>query len=135
MSLRFCGLRLSTILRETNKKNLLESYLLSKIALVFSTSMPPPSKRRIAPSLSPVRPQKKLKNGYGSPHTPDRQGSEISFKNGAIVKIELKDFMTHQSIVIEPNPKINILSGVNGSGKSSILLGISVGLGRFCNFP
>ena len=94
--------------------------------------MPPP-KRRPAPSLSPERPLKKLKNGYGrSPHTSERQGSEISFKNGAIVKVELKDFMTHQKFEMEPNPKINILSGVNGSGKSSILLGISVGLGKFC---
>ena len=94
--------------------------------------MPPPSKRRPAPSLSPERPLKKLKNVYGSPHTSERQGSEISFKNGAIVKVELKDFMTHQKFEMEPNPKINILSGVNGSGKSSILLGISVGLGKFC---
>ena len=90
--------------------------------------MPPPSKRRPDLSPSPMRPSKKGRTAQ--PPRGDSPVRDVPYKNGAIRRIQLTDFMTHQSFDMEPHPKINIISGVNGSGKSSILLGIAVGLGK-----
>ena len=90
--------------------------------------MPPPSKRRPDLSPSPMRPSKKGRTVQ--PPRGDSPVRDVPYKNGAIRRIQLMDFMTHQSFDMEPHPKINIISGVNGSGKSSILLGIAVGLGK-----
>ena len=38
--------------------------------------------------------------------------------------------MTHGSLTIEPNARVNLITGVNGSGKSSILQAIVIGLGK-----
>ena len=37
--------------------------------------------------------------------------------------------MTHGSLTIEPNARVNLITGVNGSGKSSIFQAIVIGLG------
>lgn len=50
-------------------------------------------------------------------------------KAGVIEKLLLKNFMCHESFEITLGPQINFIVGRNGSGKSAILTGISVGLG------
>lgn len=50
-------------------------------------------------------------------------------KAGIIEKISLKNFMCHDSFELELGPQLNFIIGRNGSGKSAILTGISVGLG------
>ncbi|RCK65465.1 Structural maintenance of chromosomes protein 6 [Candida viswanathii] len=48
---------------------------------------------------------------------------------GVIEKLSLKNFMCHDSFELELGPQLNFIIGRNGSGKSAILTGISVGLG------
>ena len=50
-------------------------------------------------------------------------------KAGIIQRISLKNFMCHDSFELELGPQMNFIIGRNGSGKSAILTGISVGLG------
>ncbi|XP_065214698.1 structural maintenance of chromosomes protein 6-like [Planococcus citri] len=48
---------------------------------------------------------------------------------GVIKKLELTNFMCHGNFDIEFNPRINFISGANGSGKSAIQTAIAIGLG------
>ena len=50
-------------------------------------------------------------------------------KAGVLERIELKNFMCHDSFELNLGPQLNFIIGRNGSGKSAILTGISVGLG------
>ena len=43
------------------------------------------------------------------------------FPMGSVTQIELKDFMCHAHLKFETGPDINLITGANGSGKSSIL--------------
>ena len=47
---------------------------------------------------------------------------------GVILKMNLENFMCHSSLTIKPNKNLNFLVGTNGSGKSSILHGLVLGL-------
>ena len=52
------------------------------------------------------------------------------YKDGNICQIYLENFMTHQEFgPWKPNPRVNLITGANGSGKSSILQAIVIGLG------
>lgn len=48
---------------------------------------------------------------------------------GVIKKLELRNFMCHGNFEIEFNPRINFISGVNGSGKSAIQTAVAIALG------
>ena len=53
------------------------------------------------------------------------------YKDGNICEIYLENFMTHQEFgPWKPNPRVNLITGANGSGKSSILQAIVIGLGN-----
>lgn len=51
------------------------------------------------------------------------------FKKGSIQQIRLKNFLTYTDVVITPGPRLNMVVGPNGTGKSSILNAICLGLG------
>lgn len=59
----------------------------------------------------------------------DDVGDGSPLTAGVIERIVLKNFMCHDSFELNLGPQLNFIIGRNGSGKSAILTGISVGLG------
>lgn len=60
----------------------------------------------------------------------DAPGSaDDEFQPGAIVRIKLKDFVTYTSAEFFPGPKLNMVIGPNGTGKSTLVCAICLGLG------
>lgn len=55
--------------------------------------------------------------------------SEVDYKPGSIVKVVMHNFMTHSDAVIQPKQRLNIVIGANGTGKSTVLNAICLGLG------
>ncbi|EFA05955.1 structural maintenance of chromosomes protein 5 [Tribolium castaneum] len=51
------------------------------------------------------------------------------FKVGSIRKIEVKNFVTYSYAELYPGPNLNMLIGPNGTGKSTIVAAIILGLG------
>lgn len=58
----------------------------------------------------------------------DLNGNE-DWYNGSIKSITLQNFMCHSNFQLQLNPRINFISGLNGSGKSAIQTAIVVGFG------
>ena len=57
------------------------------------------------------------------------QPAESSFGRGAIVRVKLFQFLTYEAVEFRPGPRLNVVMGPNGTGKSSIVMAIAVGLG------
>ncbi|GMM29849.1 DNA repair protein [Martiniozyma asiatica (nom. inval.)] len=55
--------------------------------------------------------------------------AQVPSQSGIIEKLELVNFMCHDSFKLSFGPQVNFIIGRNGSGKSAILTGISVALG------
>lgn len=55
-----------------------------------------------------------------------------SIANGAIVRIKLENFMTYTFVEVRPGANLNVIVGTNGSGKSSLVCAICLGL---CGTP
>ncbi|THC90419.1 hypothetical protein EYZ11_010118 [Aspergillus tanneri] len=51
------------------------------------------------------------------------------YKPGAIVRIKVTDFVTYTSAEFFPGPKLNMVIGPNGTGKSTLVCAICLGLG------
>ncbi|XP_042143029.1 structural maintenance of chromosomes protein 5 [Ixodes scapularis] len=56
----------------------------------------------------------------------------MAYSKGSIVRIKLKDFMTYTFVELRPGPSLNVVVGTNGSGKSSLVCAICLGL---CGTP
>lgn len=54
---------------------------------------------------------------------------EVDYKPGSILKVVMHNFMTHSNAVIRPKQRLNIVIGANGTGKSTVLNAICLGLG------
>ncbi|KAK3930595.1 Structural maintenance of chromosomes protein 5 [Frankliniella fusca] len=57
------------------------------------------------------------------------QAEEAPRREGSIVKIRMKDFITYDSVECFPGESLNVVIGPNGTGKSTILSAIVLGLG------
>lgn len=57
----------------------------------------------------------------------DIDGNE--FQPGAIVRVKLTNFVTYESAEFYPGPNLNMVIGPNGTGKSSLVCAICLGLG------
>ncbi|XP_059692622.1 structural maintenance of chromosomes protein 5 isoform X2 [Haemorhous mexicanus] len=57
-----------------------------------------------------------------------RTESKSSFVPGSIVRILMKNFLTYTVCEVHPGPNLNVVVGANGTGKSSIVCAICLGL-------
>lgn len=55
--------------------------------------------------------------------------SKKEFCEGAIVNIRLKNFVTYNNVSLNFTPGLNLILGPNGTGKSSVVCAICLGLG------
>jgi hypothetical protein len=51
------------------------------------------------------------------------------YRAGAIVRVKLTDFVTYTSAEFFPGPRLNMVIGPNGTGKSTLVCAICLGLG------
>ncbi|KAJ1831048.1 Structural maintenance of chromosomes protein 5 [Coemansia sp. RSA 2711] len=51
------------------------------------------------------------------------------YRDGAITHIKLKNFVTYDRMEVTPGPHMNMIIGPNGTGKSTIVCAIALGLG------
>ncbi|EER29889.1 SMC family, C-terminal domain containing protein [Coccidioides posadasii C735 delta SOWgp] len=52
------------------------------------------------------------------------------YRPGAIVRIKLSNFVTYTSAELRPGPRLNLVIGPNGTGKSTLVCAICLGLGE-----
>lgn len=57
------------------------------------------------------------------------ESSTPSFAPGAIVRVKVENFVTYERAEFFPGPSLNMVIGPNGTGKSSLLCAICLGLG------
>lgn len=53
----------------------------------------------------------------------------LPFHKGMIVRMKLRNFMTYDKVEIHAQPKLNFILGPNGTGKSTYLCAVIIGLG------
>lgn len=51
------------------------------------------------------------------------------FNPGSIRKIQVKNFVTYSYVEMYPGPNLNMIMGPNGTGKSTMVAAIILGLG------
>jgi structural maintenance of chromosomes protein 5 len=69
-----------------------------------------------------------LFTGNHSDHTTNTS-SPISHQPGAIVRVKLSNFVTYKAAEFYPGPSLNMVIGPNGTGKSTLVCAICIGLG------
>lgn len=74
-------------------------------------------------SQAPAKQSRSAVNGV------QNQVSQEGYKPGAIVRIKVTDFVTYTSAEFFPGPKLNMVIGPNGTGKSTLVCAICLGLG------
>lgn len=67
-------------------------------------------------------------NGTGLRQNGNGQ-SEDGFQPGAITRVKVNNFVTYEDAVFNPGPNLNMVIGPNGTGKSSLVCAICIGLG------
>lgn len=55
--------------------------------------------------------------------------SRKKYQPGSIVRVELKNFVTYTAVEFFPGPSLNMVIGPNGTGKSTLVCAICLGLG------
>ncbi|RDL37308.1 Uncharacterized protein BP5553_04741 [Venustampulla echinocandica] len=74
---------------------------------------------------------------HGNPSQDEHLGGDSSmrgagpnhFQPGAIVRVKLTNFVTYENAEFYPGPNLNMVIGPNGTGKSSLVCAICLGLG------
>ncbi|GAX85393.1 hypothetical protein CEUSTIGMA_g12809.t1 [Chlamydomonas eustigma] len=71
-----------------------------------------------------------MSDDEGTYNLPNKRARTEVYPVGTIKKIRVFDFMTYAGLVaITPGPSLNLILGPNGTGKSSLVCAICVGLG------
>ena len=59
----------------------------------------------------------------------ETQNDVLEFQPGAIVRVCVENFVTYEKAEFFPGPNLNMVIGPNGTGKSSLVCAICLGLG------
>ena len=54
---------------------------------------------------------------------------EKGYRTGSIVKVQLKNFLTYDNADVYPGPRLNVVLGPNGTGKSALTHAICLACG------
>ena len=76
---------------------------------------------------TPKRPRLASANGHGNSSVADL--GEDEFQPGAIVRVSVENFISYEKADFFPGPHLNLVIGPNGTGKSSLVCAICLGLG------
>jgi chromosome segregation ATPase len=68
-------------------------------------------------------------NRGGPANEDDNEVGPGDFQPGAIVRVKLTNFVTYENAEFFPGPNLNMVIGPNGTGKSSLVCAICLGLG------
>ncbi|KAL7538150.1 hypothetical protein ACHAXR_008319 [Thalassiosira sp. AJA248-18] len=60
---------------------------------------------------------------------PSQEERDSHYKAGSIKRVKLTNFLTYDAVEFFPGPRLNVVVGPNGTGKSTILCAICLGLG------
>jgi len=77
-------------------------------------------------------PAKRVRRSRGTRSEEDvlqSPSSSLEAKAGALLRLELLDFMSHARLKLNFGSRLNVVCGSNGSGKSAMLQAIVLGLG------
>ncbi|KAF9429322.1 Structural maintenance of chromosomes protein 5 [Entomortierella beljakovae] len=55
--------------------------------------------------------------------------NKTDYQHGSILKVSMKSFVTYEYCSFSPGPNLNMIIGPNGTGKSTIVCAIALGLG------
>ena len=74
-----------------------------------------------------------LTNGHAHGASPEDEDGNAAgpgeFQPGALVRVKLTNFVTYEKAEFFPGPNLNMVIGPNGTGKSSLVCAICLGLG------
>ncbi|XP_044776743.1 structural maintenance of chromosomes protein 5 isoform X2 [Neomonachus schauinslandi] len=93
-----------------------------------STSSSLVSKRALPRDPSSEVPSKRKSSAPPAPPPPLPLQSSRPFVEGSIVRIVMENFLTYDICEVSPGPHLNMIIGANGTGKSSIVCAICLGL-------
>lgn len=93
-----------------------------------------PSSNDSAKRMRISAPQRSHRQDQYDDDDDDDEGSDggvdmSAFQPGAIVRVKLTNFITYESAEFFPGPNLNMVIGPNGTGKSSLVCAICLGLG------
>ncbi|EFW99146.1 structural maintenance of chromosome complex subunit [Grosmannia clavigera kw1407] len=74
-----------------------------------------------------------IDGGVAETDAQDGNSSSPVFQPGAIVKVFVENFVTYERAEFDPGPSLNMVIGPNGTGKSSLVCAICLGLGFHSN--
>ena len=78
--------------------------------------------------LGRIRPQDRTPNSNQS-HADNDTSTRRKHQPGAIVRVKLANFVTYTAAEFFPGPNLNMVIGPNGTGKSTLVCAICLGLG------
>ena len=93
----------------------------------------------LSPPVTVTRQQPSVRRSSDRPPTQTERNSAITtsgasidhneFKPGQLVKVHVRNFVTYTNATFLPGPSLNMIIGPNGTGKSTLVCAICIGLG------
>ena len=85
----------------------------------------------VSPEQTPLLPNDYQSRPLGNTHATVSydETSSMKYQPGSIVRVKLINFVTYTKVEFLPGPSLNMVIGPNGTGKSTLVCAICLGLG------